>query len=532
MVKDEDNPRKRPVRRALISVYDKAGLGDFAATLHAHGIEILSTGGTAKALTEHGYTVTDISDYTGFPEIMDGRIKTLHPVVHGGILARRNRDADMQAMQDHDILAIDMVVVNLYPFSQAMAEGADFDTCIENIDIGGPALIRAAAKNHADVTVITDPADYQAVKQELDEYGGATGYSLRKSLAATAYARTASYDATIAGWFDANRADDFPRRINFSGTWQENLRYGENPHQTAAVYRDGTQRPGALTAQQLQGGALSYNNLADADAAFELVAEFDAPAVAIVKHNNPCGVASAKTLARAYEKALACDPVSAFGGIIATNQPLDGEAAKEMIQVYSEVIIAPSISSEAMAVLGEKSKIRVLTTGDMPERASNELQVRSLAGGLLVQQRDFGRIREEKLNIVSEREPTKDELHDMLFAFSVIKHVKSNAIAYAKNTATVGIGAGQMSRVDACRIAARKAHEAAENAGFEESFAKGAVVASDAFFPFADGLIAAAEAGVTAVIQPGGSIRDEDIIREADDRGLAMAFTGMRHFRH
>ncbi|MEM8833198.1 MAG: bifunctional phosphoribosylaminoimidazolecarboxamide formyltransferase/IMP cyclohydrolase [Pseudomonadota bacterium] len=528
------DPKAVKIKRALLSVSDKEGLVEFAKKLADYGVEILSTGGTAKAIKEAGITVKDVSDHTGFPEIMDGRVKTLHPKVHGGILSRRSDNNHVQAQSDHDIGDIDLVVVNLYPFSQTVAANADYDTCIENIDIGGPAMIRAAAKNHEFVAVVTDPQDYNLVLEDMEKFDVATTYKLRQQLAANAYALTATYDSNIASWFSKElEENDYPRRLSFSGNLKQTLRYGENPHQTAALYMvDGHERPGAAHATQIQGKELSYNNINDTDAAFELVAEFDHPAVAIIKHANPCGVATGENILSAYDQALLCDPVSAFGGIIALNKTLTADAAKKIIEVFSEVIIAPDVEAAALEVLKSKPNIRVLTTGGMPDIHEQRRMVTRVAGGLLVQDNDFGVLTKDDIKVVSEREPTDEEMADMLFAFKVAKHVKSNAIVYAKDGATVGIGAGQMSRLDSSRIAARKAQDAAETAGIEEPLTKGSVVASDAFFPFADGLIAAAEAGVTAVIQPGGSIRDEEVIKAADERGLAMIFTGMRHFRH
>lgn len=527
------DPRAIPVKRALISVSDKNGLAALAAKLQEYGVEILSTGGTAKALKENGIEVRDVSDFTGFPEIMDGRVKTLHPKVHGGILARRDDEKHTAAMKDNDIGEIDLVVVNLYPFSEVVKEGADYQKAIENIDIGGPAMVRAAAKNHEYVAIVTDPQDYQKVIDDMDAHNGATTLQTRKRLAANAYALTATYDSNIASWF-TNEIDkeEFPRRISFSGNWQQTLRYGENAHQRAALYKDGSGRAGVATATQVQGKELSYNNLNDTDAAFELISEFEDPAVAIIKHANPCGVARGKNTLEAYKAALRCDTVSAFGGIIAVNRPLDKDTAEEIIKVFSEVIIAPSIEAGALDILKTKEKLRVLTTGSMPNPENQRRVVKSLSGGFLVQDADNGRIMLENMKVVTDREPTEQELEDMLFAFRVAKHVKSNAIVYAKNGATVGIGAGQMSRVDSTRIAAHKAREAADKEGLKESLTKESVVASDAFFPFSDGLITAAEAGATAVIQPGGSIRDEDVIAAANDRGLAMVFTEMRHFKH
>ena len=528
------DPREVKIKRALLSVSDKNGLIEFAKELSAHGVEILSTGGTAKAIKEAGVDVKDVSDHTGFPEMMDGRVKTLHPKVHGGILARRSNESHVQAQKDHDIGDIDLVVVNLYPFAETVASGADYETCIENIDIGGPAMIRSAAKNHEFVTIITDPQDYNDVLEDMRAHNGATTYRLRQKLAANAYALSATYDSNISSWFATHvKSDNYPRRISFSGTLKQQLRYGENPHQSAALYIvDGSVRPGAARATQVQGKELSYNNINDTDAAFELVAEFDDPTVAIIKHANPCGVATGKNVLEAYERALLCDPVSAFGGIIALNRTLNAETAKQIIKTFSEVIIAPDVEAAALDILKDKKNVRVLTTGSMPNVHEKRRMVTRVAGGLLVQDNDHGVVTRDSLKVVSEREPTEEEFRDMLFAFKVAKHVKSNAIIYAKNNATVGIGAGQMNRLDSSRIAALKAKEASEAAGLDESLAKGSVVASDAFFPFADGLIAAAEAGVTAVIQPGGSIRDEEVIQAADERGLAMVYTGMRHFKH
>ncbi len=523
------------IRRALISVSDKSGLVELGRFLASRGIEILSTGGTARALADAGIAVTEVSDYTGFPEMMDGRVKTLHPKVHGGILARRGNAGDEAAMGRHDIAAIDLVVVNLYPFEETVAKGADFDTCVENIDIGGPTLIRAAAKNHAAVTVVVDPEDYQPVMEDMAVNNGATGVALRKRLAATAYARTAAYDAAVSEWFAAQTGDRFPRRVAFAGRLAQSMRYGENPHQGAAFYRAvgaGAARPGVASARQLQGKELSYNNLNDTDAAFELVAEFEAPAVAIIKHANPCGVAAGTSLADAYPRALACDPVSAFGGIVAVNRPLDAATAELIAKLFAEVVIAPGIDEDARKVLATKKNLRVLETGAMPDPAAAALAWRQLSGGFLLQDRDSGRIQAVDLKVVTRRAPTEAETADLLFAFTVCKHVKSNAIVYAKSGATVGIGAGQMSRVNSSRIAARKAEDAAKAAGASEPATRGSAVASDAFFPFADGLEAAVAAGATAVIQPGGSVRDDEVIAAADKAGIAMVFTGMRHFRH
>jgi phosphoribosylaminoimidazolecarboxamide formyltransferase/IMP cyclohydrolase len=537
-----DSAATTTIRRALISVSDKTGLADFGRFLGERGVEILSTGGSARALAEAGVPVTEVSAVTGFPEIMDGRVKTLHPKIHGGILARRDLDSHRAAMSEHGIAPIDLVIVNLYPFEATVASGADEATCIENIDIGGPALIRAAAKNHGFVTVVTASADYAAVMEDMRAGNGATSEALRRRLAGAAYAHTAAYDAMIAGWMAGREGADHPERVAFVGRSGQVLRYGENPHQSAAFYIGGTARPGVASAKQLQGKELSYNNLNDTDAAFELVAEFappdfDRPAVAIIKHANPCGVALGDSLAEAYRKALACDPVSAFGGIIALNRALDGETAAEIAKLFAEVVIAPEIDRHARAVLGEKKNLRVLAAGGLPDAGAAGVAVKSLAGGLLVQGRDNGRAGAADLEVVTKRAPSAQEIADMLFAFRVAKHVKSNAIVYVRDGATVGVGAGQMSRVDSARIAARKAIEAAAAAGPDTpgpiaDGTKGSVVASDAFFPFADGLMAAVEAGATAVIQPGGSMRDAEVIAAADEAGIAMVFTGMRHFRH
>ncbi|HVY16455.1 MAG TPA: bifunctional phosphoribosylaminoimidazolecarboxamide formyltransferase/IMP cyclohydrolase [Rhodopila sp.] len=519
-----------PIKRALISVSDKTGLVDFGKALAAKEIEILSTGGSAKALRDAGVPVKDVSDHTGFPEIMDGRVKTLVPQIHGGILGRRDDATHMAQMADHKIAPIDLVAVNLYPFEATVARGASFDDCVENIDIGGPALIRAAAKNHDFVTVLTEPDQYAEVLAALDAQGG-TGLALRRRLAGEAYARTAAYDAAIAAWFAEQRQETFPRRFAVSGTLRQTLRYGENPHQKAAFYATGD-RPGVATASQVQGKELSYNNLNDTDAAFECVAEFDAPTVVIVKHANPCGIATADTLAGAWAAALRCDPVSAFGGIVAVNRTLDGATAAKVASIFTEVIIAPDADEEARTILAAKKNLRLLLTGGVPDPAAAGMTFRSLSGGFLAQTRDSGRIGAGDIKVVTKRAPTPAEIQDLLFAFRVCKHVKSNAIVYAKAGATVGIGAGQMSRVDSARIAAWKSEEAAKAAGLPDRLTEGSVVASDAFFPFADGLEAAIAAGATAVIQPGGSIRDNEVIEAADKAGVAMVFTGMRHFRH
>ena len=526
---------ERPITRALISVSDKTGLIEFARGLAGHGVELISTGGTRKALADAGLKAMEVSDLTGFPEMMDGQVKTLHPTVHGGLLAIRDNKAHADAMRRHGIRPIDLLVVNLYPFEATVAKGGSYDDCVENIDIGGPAMIRAAAKNHADVTVVVEPDDYPALLAELAAHNGATTLALRQRLAAKAYARTASYDAAISNWFAKELGEAAPAFRAFGGKLAEALRYGENPHQIAAFYRAPEQRFGVATARQVQGKQLSYNNLNDTDAAYECVAEFDpgrCAAVAIIKHANPCGVAEAASLIEAYRKALRCDPTSAFGGIVALNRTLDAEAARAITETFTEVIIAPDATDEAIKIVGAKKNLRLLRAGGLPDPRAAGLTVKSVAGGLLVQSRDNAVVDQMQLKTVSKRAPTAAELNDLRFAFRVAKHVKSNTIVYAKDRATVGMGAGQMSRVDAARIAVRKAEDAAKEAGLKEPLTKGSVVASDAFFPFADGLLVAIEAGATAVIQPGGSVRDDEVIKAADDHGVAMVFTGTRHFRH
>ncbi|SDA54526.1 bifunctional phosphoribosylaminoimidazolecarboxamide formyltransferase/IMP cyclohydrolase [Mesorhizobium qingshengii] len=524
-----------PVRRALLSVFDKTGLIDFARALAAAGVELVSTGGTAKAIAEAGMAVRDVSELTGFPEIMDGRVKTLHPSVHGALLGVRDDPEHVKAMRDHKIEPIDLVVSNLYPFEEVRRSGADYAAIVENIDIGGPAMIRASAKNHAYVAIVTDPGDYASVLNALEMNFGSLSLDFRKKLAAKAFARTASYDAAISGWFAEALEIEHPTWRAFGGRLVEVMRYGENPHQSAGFYVNGDKRPGVATARQLQGKQLSYNNINDTDAAFELVGEFDpnrSAAVAIIKHANPCGVAEGTSLKAAYAKALACDPVSAFGGIVAMNRVLDAEAAEEIVKTFTEVIIAPGATDEAAAIVAAKKNLRLLVTDGLPDPRAPGTTVKSVAGGMLVQGRDNAVVDDLELKVVTKRAPTAAEMADLRFAFRVAKHVKSNAIVYVKGGATVGIGAGQMSRVDSSRIAARKAFDAAEAAGLAEPLTKGSVVASDAFFPFADGLLSAIEAGATAVIQPGGSMRDDDVIAAADQHGIAMVFTGVRHFRH
>ena len=524
------------IRRALLSVSDKTGLVELGQALSARGVELVSTGGTAGALRDAGLTVMDISDLTGFPEMMDGRVKTLHPKVHGALLAVRDIPEHVAAMAEHEIGAIDLVVVNLYPFVQTVMKGASRDAIIENIDIGGPSMVRSAAKNHAWVTILTDPADYAACLAELDAKDGATGYDFRRLMAARAYSATAAYDAMISQWFAfADQQQLFPEMLAVTGKRVEELRYGENPHQRAALYVPvGPHAKGIAQAEQLQGKALSYNNLSDADAALELVSEFrgQAPAVVIVKHANPCGVAQAESLLEAWQGALQCDDVSAFGGIVAVNVPLDGPTAEAICAIFTEVVVAPAADAAARAVFAGKKNLRLLITGDLPDPRRGGLLIKPITGGLLAQSRDNEAISEADLKVVTRRQPTERELKDCLFAWTVARHVKSNAIVYAKDGITAGIGAGQMNRRDSSRIAALKAAEAAEKFGWGQSRTVGSAVASDAFFPFADGLLAAAEAGATAVIQPGGSMRDQAVIDAADQAGLAMVFTGMRHFRH
>ncbi|HVF83078.1 MAG TPA: bifunctional phosphoribosylaminoimidazolecarboxamide formyltransferase/IMP cyclohydrolase [Sphingomicrobium sp.] len=525
-----------PVRRALLSLSDKSGIEDLAAGLIACGVELVSTGGTAAQLRELGHQVRDVSDLTGFPEMMDGRVKTLHPKVHGGLLAVRDNPEHEAAAERHGIEPIDLVVVNLYPFEQTVARGAAREDIIENIDIGGPSMVRSAAKNHAHVAIVTDPVDYPELLSELGEHGGMTSLDLRRRLAAKAFALTAAYDSAIASWFAfADQAQSLPDLLPLALTKGNELRYGENPHQSAALYLPQQRGAGGIaSAHQVQGKELSYNNLNDADAAFELISEFrdGPPACVIVKHANPCGVAQDDSLLTAYTAALQCDSVSAFGGIVAVNRRLDVETARAITDIFTEVVIAPDACDEAIAVFAAKKNLRLLLTGQLPNAGRPGLTIKSIAGGVLVQSRDNGVILDSELRVVTRRQPTPQEVQDCRFAWTVAKHVKSNAIVYAKDGSTAGIGAGQMNRRDSARIAAAKAREAAETHGWAEPRTHGSAVASDAFFPFADGLLAAADAGATAVIQPGGSIRDEEVIAAADQAGLAMIFTGMRHFRH
>jgi phosphoribosylaminoimidazolecarboxamide formyltransferase/IMP cyclohydrolase len=528
-------PDKVAVRTALLSVSDKTGIVELARALAEKGVRLLSTGGTHKALAAAGLAVTDVSDVTGFPEIMDGRVKTLHPKVHGGLLAIRDDAEHQEAMKAHGIEGIDVVVINLYPFEDVRAAGGDYPTTVENIDIGGPAMIRASAKNHAYVAILTDPADYPELLEQLSSDAGQTAYSFRQRLAAKAFARTAAYDTMISNWFADALSIDTPRYRVIGGALKEEMRYGENPHQKAAFYVTGEQRPGVSTAALLQGKQLSYNNINDTDAAYELVAEFlpeTSAACAIIKHANPCGVATGSSLLDAYKRALACDPVSAYGGIIALNQTLDAETAEEIIKLFTEVIIAPNVTDEAKAIVARKANLRLLSAGGLPDPRSAGLTAKTVSGGLLVQTRDNGMVEDLELKAVTKRAPTAQELEDMKFAFKVAKHVKSNAVVYAKDGQTAGIGAGQMSRVDSARIAGLKAEEAARALGLDAPLTRGSAVASEAFLPFADGLLSMIAAGATAVIQPGGSMRDQDVIDAANEHNVAMVFTGMRHFRH
>src|ERR1700760_422825 len=529
----DHHPRR--VTRALLSVSDKSGLIEFARALAGHNIELVSTGGTAKAIAEAGLKVRDVSELTGFPEMMEGRVKTLHPKVHGGLLAIRGNAEHAQSMKDHGIAPIDLLVVNLYPFEATVDKGAGFEECIENIDIGGPAMIRAAAKNHDDVAVVVEPQDYQAVLDELAANAGATTLTLRRRLAAKAYARTAAYDAAISNWFANELKTEAPDYRAFGGRLIQALRYGGKPPQNAAFYRTPGLRAGVATARQVQGKELSYNNINDTDAAYECIAEFDpvrTAACAIIKHANPCGVAEGADLVSAYRKALACDSTSAYGGIIALNRTLDAETARAVTGIFTEVIIAPDATEDAIAIVAARKNLRLLLTGGLPDPRAMGLTAKTVAGGLLVQGRDNAVVDDMVLKVVTKRAPTEREMRDLIFAFRVAKHVKSNTIVYAKDLATVGIGAGQMSRVDSARIAARKAQDAASELKLASPMTKGSVVASDAFFPFADGLLVAIEAGATAVIQPGGSVRDDEVIKAADDHGIAMLLTGVRHFRH
>jgi phosphoribosylaminoimidazolecarboxamide formyltransferase / IMP cyclohydrolase len=524
---------EKTIKRALLSVSDKTGLQPFAKALSELGIELISTGGTATALRAAGLNVKDVSEVTGFPEIMDGRVKTLHPKIHGGLLNIRANAEHQVAKSNNGIENIDLLVVNLYPFEATIANGAEWDDAIENIDVGGPAMIRAAAKNHDDVTVVVDPSDYDVIVAELQKNNAATLLGTRKKLAAKAFARTAAYDRAIANWFGKQLDVTTPDYFSVAGKLHQSLRYGENPHQHAAVYKTNDGRSGIVDAEQIQGKELSYNNINDADAALEMIREFggsEQAACVIVKHANPCGVALGATSVEAYLKALACDSTSAFGGILAFNRKLDGKTAEEISKLFTEVIIAPSADADALTILSAKKNLRLLLLADLAMPSSRTTLVKSISGGLLVQTSDS--FSEMELKVVSKRQPGQQEMADLLFAFKVAKHVKSNAIVFAQNGTTVGIGAGQMSRIDSTRIAVRKSLDAATALSLKTPLVKGAVLASDAFFPFADGIEAAAAAGATAIIQPGGAMRDDEVIKAADAAGLAMVFTGVRHFRH
>ncbi|WP_282150706.1 bifunctional phosphoribosylaminoimidazolecarboxamide formyltransferase/IMP cyclohydrolase [Vibrio diabolicus] len=526
----------RPIRRALISVSDKTGIVEFAQALAERGVDILSTGGTARLLAEQGIAVTEVSDYTGFPEMMDGRVKTLHPKVHGGVLGRRGQDDDV--MEKHGINPIDMVVVNLYPFAETVAkEGCTLADAVENIDIGGPTMVRSAAKNHKDVTIVVNAGDYGRVIAEMDANEKSLTLETRFDLAIAAFEHTASYDGMIANYFgtmvpsygenkEGDEESKFPRTFNQQFEKKQDMRYGENSHQAAAFYVEANpQEASVSTARQIQGKALSYNNIADTDAALECVKEFNEPACVIVKHANPCGVALGKDILEAYNRAYQTDPTSAFGGIIAFNQELDAETAAAIVErQFVEVIIAPSVSAEAIEVVAAKKNVRLLECGEWTTKTTG-FDVKRVNGGLLVQDRDQGMVSLDDLKVVSKRQPTEEELKDALFCWKVAKYVKSNAIVYAKGDMTIGVGAGQMSRVYSAKIAGIKAADE----GLEVA---GSVMASDAFFPFRDGIDAAAEAGIKCVIQPGGSMRDDEVIAAADEHGMAMIFTGMRHFRH
>ena len=533
-----DKERFTPVKRALISVSDKSRLIEQARALHHRKVELISTGGTYKAISSEGIPVTDVSEVTNFPEMMDGRVKTLHPMVHGGLLGDRDLESHNSSMLEHGILPIDLLIVNLYPFENTVNQGGSYEMCVENIDIGGPAMIRAAAKNHAHVAVCTDADDVELILAEMDANEGKISGALKQSLASKTYSQSAAYDAAIANYFSDQLGEPDPAFRLQSGKLKQSLRYGENPHQIAGFYSDGSARPGIASATQIQGKELSYNNINDTDAAYELVAEFGSvlegalPAVAIIKHANPCGVAVAPTFLEAYKNALACDPVSAFGGIVALNGPLDKDTASQILKIFTEVVIAPSADPEATKLFKKKKNIRLLIVGDLPDPREPSLTYRNVGGGILVQNRDNGHVPITDLKVVTKRQPSVKEMSDLLMAWKVAKHVKSNAIIYVKDGSTAGIGAGQMSRIDSARIAARKAEDAKDIAGWDTLRTEGCACASDAFFPFADGMLAAASAGATAIIQPGGSIRDNEVIAAADAKGIAMVFTGMRHFRH
>jgi len=530
--------RLTAVKRALISVSDKSRLIEQARALHERKVELISTGGTYRSIAAAGIPVVDVSEVTNFPEMMDGRVKTLHPMVHGGLLGDRDIDSHNMSMQEYGIIPIDLLIVNLYPFEQTVNQGGSYEMCIENIDIGGPAMIRAAAKNHAHVAVCTDSDDVELVLAEMDANQGKVSGGLKQRLASKTYAQSAAYDSAIANYFVEHLNETNPIFKVQAGKLKQSLRYGENPHQIAGFYSDGSARPGVASATQLQGKELSYNNINDTDAAYELVAEFGSvsegatPAVAIIKHANPCGVSVAPTFLEAYKNALACDPVSAFGGIVALNGSLDKDTASHILKVFTEVVIAPSADPEAIELFKKKKNVRLLIVGSLPDPREPSLTYRNVGGGILVQNRDNGHVSMTDLKVVTKRRPSPKEMNDLLMAWKVAKHVKSNAIIYVKDGSTAGIGAGQMSRIDSARIAARKAQDAKDTAGWDTLKTEGCACASDAFFPFADGMLAAAAAGATSIIQPGGSIRDDEVIAAADEKGIAMVFTNMRHFRH
>ena len=521
------------VKRAIISLSDKNNIETLLNIIKKYNIEVLSTGGTAKVIREHDVEVTDISDYTNFPEMLDGRVKTLHPKVHGGLLGRSNTSQHEKEMQEHDIEPINLLVVNLYPFSETVENGENFEECIENIDIGGPAMIRSAAKNHENVCVITNPEDYEGLNKILEKNSGSTSLIDRKLYASKAFSKTAFYDSMISQWLNKQLNVSWPDTVTISGKLEEKLRYGENPHQESAVYKKMDHKlNGVVKASLLQGKPLSYNNLNDSDAAYDLINEFKEPTIAIIKHANPCGVSSKKSICEAWESALRTDPQSAFGGIVASNKEVTEELAEKMDKIFLEVIIAPSFSKAALSIFSNKKNLRLLRIRPQKNVINSNYIIKDLSDGFLIQDKDNETLDENNLNIVTIKKPSSKEITDLIFAFKIAKHVKSNAIIYAKNNSTVGIGAGQMSRIDSSQIAAIKSKKASELAGLKTNMAEGSVLASDAFFPFADGLIAAAEAGVTSIIQPGGSIRDDEVIDAANKLGLSMVFSGIRHFRH
>lgn len=521
------------INRAIISLSDKSNIEVLINIIKKYNIEILSTGGTAKILRDHNIKVSDVSDYTGYPEMLDGRVKTLHPKIHGGLLGRTNIKKHKTEMDQHSIDPINLVIVNLYPFSEAVKNNLSFEECIENIDIGGPSMIRSAAKNHENVCVVTNPEDYEELDNILEKYSGGTSLEDRKVYASKAFSKTAFYDSLISQWFNEKLNISWPKTMTIAGELVDHLRYGENPHQKSAVYKKNTQGlNGVVQSKLLQGKPLSYNNLNDADAAYELIKEFKESTIAIIKHANPCGVSSNPLITEAWEAALRTDPQSAFGGIVATNKEVTKELAEKMNEIFLEVIIAPRFSKDSLDLFSNKKNLRLLEVQYPKSLINTDYIIKDLSDGFLLQDKDNETMNESNLNIVTNKKPSSNELKDLIFAFKVAKHVKSNAIIYAKNNSTVGIGAGQMSRIDSSQIAAIKSKKASELAGLKNNMAEGSVLASDAFFPFADGLIAAAEAGVTSIIQPGGSIRDDEVIDAANKLNLSMIFTNIRHFRH